>query len=77
AYSSASGRAIQTANLSFKESDKSADKEVQTDHRFREFNFGSYEGDLNENMWTDIAKSQGKTLEEWQQAGISPKDFAD
>ncbi|EAE2765632.1 histidine phosphatase family protein [Listeria monocytogenes] len=76
AYSSDSGRAIQTANLILKESDKSADKEVQTDPRFREFNFGSYEGDLNENMWTDIAKSQGKTLEEWQKAGLSPKDFA-
>lgn len=76
AYSSDSGRAIQTANLILKESDKSTDKEVQTDPRFREFNFGSYEGDLNENMWTDIAKSQGKTLEEWQKAGLSPKDFA-
>ncbi|MBC1392975.1 histidine phosphatase family protein [Listeria innocua] len=77
AYSSDSGRAIQTANLILKESAKSADKKVQTDQRFREFNFGSYEGDLNENMWTDIAKSQGKTLEEWQKAGISPKGFAD
>lgn len=76
AYSSDSGRAIQTANLILKESDKSADKKLQTDERFREFNFGSYEGDLNENMWTDIAKSQGKTLEEWQSAGLSPKDFA-
>ncbi|CAM2363473.1 histidine phosphatase family protein [Listeria seeligeri] len=76
AYSSDSGRAIQTANLILKESDKSADTKLQTDPRFREFNFGSYEGDLNHNMWSDIAKSQGKTLEEWQSTGLSPKDFA-
>ncbi|AIS58898.1 histidine phosphatase family protein [Listeria ivanovii] len=77
AYSSDSGRAIQTANLILEESAKSSDTKLQTDARFREFNFGSYEGDLNHNMWSDIAKSQGKTLEEWQSAGISPKEFAD
>ncbi|MBC1943849.1 histidine phosphatase family protein [Listeria booriae] len=76
AYSSDSGRAIQTADIILKENKKSSGTELKTDARFREFNFGSYEGDLNHNMWTDIAKSQGKTLEEWQKAGISPKDFA-
>lgn len=76
AYSSDSGRAIQTANLILEQNTESSEVPLQTDPRFREFNFGSYEGDLNETMWTDIAESQGKTLEEWQAAGVSPKDFA-
>lgn len=75
AYSSDSGRSIQTANIVM---EKTGQKSLQlkTDWRLREFNFGTYEGDLNHTMWTEIAKSQGKTLEEWQAAGISPKDFA-
>lgn len=76
AYSSDSGRAIQTADLILKENKKSDGVKLKTDPRFREFNFGTYEGDLNHNMWTDIAKSQGKTLEQWQSEGVSPKDFA-
>lgn len=76
AYSSDSGRAMQTARIILDENKKSSKVALQTDERFREFNFGTYEGDLNETMWTDIAQSQGKTLEEWQSAGISPKDFA-
>lgn len=76
AYSSDSGRAMQTANIILKQNNESNELQLQTDPRFREFNFGSYEGDLNETMWTDIATSQGKTLEEWQADGISPKDFA-
>ncbi|MBC6315635.1 histidine phosphatase family protein [Listeria grandensis] len=76
AYSSDSGRAIQTADIILKENQKSDGVKLKTDPRFREFNFGTYEGDLNHTMWTDIAKSQGKTLEQWQSEGISPKDFA-
>ncbi|GFH41604.1 phosphoglycerate mutase [Lactococcus hodotermopsidis] len=76
AYSSDSGRAMQTANLILAENAKSADLKLESDKRLREFNFGTYEGDLNETMWTDIAKSQGKTLEEWQSEGIAPSDFA-
>lgn len=76
AYSSDSGRAIQTADIILAQNVASGDIQLQTDPRFREFNFGSYEGDLNETMWTDIAESQGLTLEEWQAAGVSPKDFA-
>lgn len=76
AYSSDSGRSIQTANIILKANDLSEDVSLQTDSRLREFNFGSYEGDLNETMWTDIAESQGKTLEEWRSEGASPKDFA-
>lgn len=76
AYSSDSGRAIQTAQLILDESKNSSKLKIQTDPRFREFNFGSYEGDLNKTMWTDVAKSQGQTVEEWESAGVSPKEFA-
>ena len=75
AYSSDSGRSIQTADIVLEKTGQKA-VPLKTDWRLREFNFGTYEGDLNHTMWTDIAKSQGKTLEEWQAAGISPKDFA-
>ncbi len=75
AYSSDSGRSIQTADIVLKETGQKSIP-LKTDWRLREFNFGTYEGDLNHTMWTDIAKSQGKTLEQWQAAGISPKDFA-
>ena len=74
-YSSDSGRAIQTANLIMEKNEASADLEVQTDKRFREFNFGTYEGDLNHTMWQDIADDHGVTLEEFL-ANIEPKDFA-
>jgi len=76
AYSSDSGRAIQTADIILNENGKSTDLHLKTDDRLREFNFGTYEGDLNETMWTDIANSQGKTLEEWFDEGISPEVFA-
>jgi probable phosphoglycerate mutase len=75
AYSSDSGRSVQSANIILDENKKS-DLSLQTDKRLREFNFGSYEGDLNHTMWTDIAESQGKTLDQWMAQGVSPKDFA-
>ncbi|WP_206911782.1 phosphoglycerate mutase [Enterococcus sp. DIV0840] len=75
AYSSDSGRAIQTANLIVKENEKSSDLKVITDERLREFNFGTYEGDLNHTMWQDIADDQGVTLEEFLK-NMTPESFA-
>ncbi|GMA47577.1 histidine phosphatase family protein [Tetragenococcus muriaticus] len=77
AYSSDSGRSIQTANIILDENQQSDDVSLETDSRFREFNFGSYEGDLNMNMWEDIAESQGQTLEEWRSQETPPQEFAD
>lgn len=74
-YSSDSGRAVQTAELILKENTKSADLRVQTDDRLREFNFGTYEGDLNHTMWQDIADDQGVTLEEFMK-NMTPESFA-
>lgn len=74
-YSSDSGRAIQTAELILKENDASSDLKVNTDQRLREFNFGTYEGDLNENMWQDIADDQGITLDEFLD-NMAPESFA-
>lgn len=74
-YSSDSGRAIQTAELILKENTKSSKLKVQTDPRLREFNFGTYEGDLNHTMWQDIADDQGVTLEEFMK-NMTPESFA-
>lgn len=75
AYSSDSGRAMQTANLILKENETSSTLELQTNPDLREFNFGTYEGDLNHTMWTDIAKSQGVTTEEFLKT-MTPESFA-
>lgn len=74
AYSSDSGRSIETANILLTK--QAPTLILKLDPRLREFNFGTYEGDLNETMWTDIAKSQGLTLKEWFDAGISVQNFA-
>ncbi len=74
-YSSDSGRAIQTAQIIIDENDASAGLELSTDWRLREFNFGTWEGDLNHTMWSAIAADQGITLEEFQ-ANITPEGFA-
>lgn len=76
AYSSDSGRAYQTAELILEQSENSSDLTVIHDERLREFNFGTYEGDLNETMWQDIADDKGVTLEEFMSA-VDPKEFAD
>ncbi|MFD1385616.1 histidine phosphatase family protein [Oceanobacillus oncorhynchi subsp. oncorhynchi] len=75
AYSSDSGRAIQTAEIIMEENETSSELDLHTDERFREFNFGTYEGDLNETMWQDIADLQGITLEEFL-GNIEPEMFS-
>lgn len=75
AYSSDSGRAIQTAKLILKQNKTGSGLEPTTDERLREFNFGTYEGDLNETMWQDIADDQGITLEEFKK-NMTPESFA-
>lgn len=75
AYSSDSGRAIQTANLILEENEKASKIKLQTDPQLREFNFGTYEGDLNHTMWNDIAENQGVTLEEFMK-NMTPESFA-
>lgn len=60
AYSSDSGRAIQTANLILSENNTSA-KELKLIQKpgIREAYFGRYEGELNEVMWDEAAKHKG------------------
>ena len=74
-YSSDSGRAVETANLVLKNNgQKDLLKTLKTDQRLREFNFGTYEGMPNEEMWTAIAEKQGVTLEAFQ-AGMGKNGF--
>ncbi len=55
AYSSDSGRALQSAQLILDQNKAGKDLEVVRDPDLREFNFGSYEGKINKTMWQDIA----------------------
>lgn len=75
AYSSDSGRALQTAELIIDENENASGIKVVRDPDLREFNFGSYEGDLNHTMWQDIADSQGISLEEFL-SNMTPESFA-
>lgn len=66
-YSSDSGRAVETAVLILKNNGQAKlIDQLTTDMRLREFNFGTFEGMPNEEMWGVIAEKQGLTLEEWQ-----------
>lgn len=74
AYSSDSGRAMQTANIILEENENS-DVILQSDSRLREFNYGTYEGELNGVLWNDVASSQGMTIDEMFQSGIFSLEF--
>ncbi|HEK9994986.1 phosphoglycerate mutase [Streptococcus equi subsp. zooepidemicus Sz16] len=76
AYTSDSGRAVETTDLILKENQKWKAKRVKKDKRLREINFGTYEGDLNENMWSDIANANNITVDEFKQKA-TPRLFAD
>ncbi|MFK0524611.1 histidine phosphatase family protein [Paenibacillus illinoisensis] len=82
AYSSDSGRAIETAELILANNGQ-GDLEITKDKRLREYNFGTYEGMLNEEMMAAVAKKKGLTVEEYmqfmQENGFykSIKEFAD
>lgn len=76
AYSSDSGRALQTAQIVLAKNTTSKDVAVHPDKRFREFNFGSYEGDLNHSMWEDVAKRMGIKFEDYLKV-ITPQAVAD
>lgn len=82
AYSSDSGRAIETAELVLANNGQE-DLEITKDERLREYNFGTYEGMLNEEMWSAVAEKKGLSVEEYmksmQENGFynSIKEFAD
>ncbi|MTD38018.1 histidine phosphatase family protein [Erwinia sp. CPCC 100877] len=79
-----SGRAIETAELVLQNNGQ-ADmvKAMTKDKRLREYNFGTYEGQMNDDMLTAVAKEHGKTLDEYnewmQEVGFYKGilDFAD
>ncbi|ABK86390.1 phosphoglycerate mutase [Bacillus thuringiensis] len=63
AYSSDSGRAIETANLVLKYSEQSKLKLKQR-KKLRELNFGIFEGEKLDNMWDAVGKAAGVTSPE-------------
>ncbi|GAB6493901.1 phosphoglycerate mutase [Bacillus sp. UMTAT18] len=58
AYSSDSGRAIETANLVLKYSEQSKLK-LEQRKKLRELNFGIFEGEKLDNMWDAVGKAAG------------------
>ncbi|WP_206911537.1 histidine phosphatase family protein [Enterococcus sp. DIV0849a] len=61
-----SGRAIETAELVLQNNgQEKLTKEMTKDERLREYNFGTYEGLMNEEMLTAVAKEKGQTYEEY------------
>ncbi|MGH2245601.1 histidine phosphatase family protein, partial [Enterococcus faecalis] len=75
AYSSDSGRALQSAQLILDQNKAGKDLEVVRDPDLSEFNFGSYEGVLTKTMWQDIADDQGVSLEEFMK-NMTSESFA-
>ena len=63
AYSSDSGRAIETANLVLKYSEQSKLK-LEQKKKLRELNFGIFEGEKLDNMWDAVGKAAGVTSPE-------------
>lgn len=74
-YSSDSGRAMETARVVQAFSGQTQ-LPLQIDPRLREFNFGSYEADLNTTLWNDAARFDGLAMEDWLKK-FTPKRFAD
>lgn len=63
-----SGRAIETAELVLKNNgQENLIKAMTKDKRLREYNFGTYEGQMNEEMQTAVAKVKGQTYEEYSE----------
>lgn len=75
AYSSDSGRAIQSAELILAENAASAELETVHDWRLREFNFGTFEGELNKVMWEAVAAKLGITMDQFMNE-LNLQDFA-
>ncbi|MGC6769328.1 histidine phosphatase family protein [Enterococcus sp. LJL128] len=65
-YSSNSGRAIETAELVLANNGQNG-MEINKDKRLREYNFGTYEGMMNEEMQTAVAEADGQTYEEFME----------
>jgi len=75
AYSSDSGRAIETAIIALDKSNQKNIKLIQTKN-LREECFGKYEGELNPTMWAEVAKVNNMTLEQFMKK-LDFKMFAD
>lgn len=65
-YTSSSGRTMETAELIL-ENNGQKDMDYTRDSRLREYNFGTYEGLMNEEMLTAVAEVDGKTYEEYNE----------
>ncbi|WP_086348632.1 histidine phosphatase family protein [Candidatus Enterococcus clewellii] len=65
-YTSSSGRTQETAELIL-ENNGQKEMDYTKDKRLREYNFGTYEGMMNEDMQAAVAEADGKTYEEYME----------
>lgn len=66
-YTSTSGRTIETAELILANNGQ-GEMALNRDKRLREYNFGTYEGMMNEEMLAAVAEAEGQTLDEYNEA---------
>ncbi|MFT3874863.1 MAG: histidine phosphatase family protein [Propioniciclava sp.] len=76
AYSSDSGRALQTARLLLEQNTASGTVPLTDDPRLRELNFGTWEGRANDRMWSAVAEMNGLSYDGLADR-ITPRMFAD
>src|SRR5699024_12226129 len=75
-YSSDSHRALNTANIILSKNENNSNTKIITDKRLREFNFGSYESSLGEDMYDDIIEYNKDKIKNTSKADISLKLLA-
>ncbi|WP_411168552.1 histidine phosphatase family protein [Clostridium sp. MB05] len=74
AYSSDSGRAIETANIVLDKSGQ-PDLKVNQSKDLREVSFGIYEGEKTETAWAEVAKANNMTFEEFMDTFDMPRNL--
>lgn len=74
AYSSDSGRAIETANIVLNKSGQ-PDLKINQSKNLREVSFGIFEGEKNEVAWTAVAKANNMTFEDFMKTFTMPRNL--
>lgn len=78
AYSSDSGRAIQTARIILQQHEQKDTIPYEMDERIREWGFGSLDGGYNNTLWTLLARLLNvDSLEDISKVSVSYKELAE
>lgn len=78
AYSSDSGRAIQTARIILQQHSEKGNIPFEMDERIREWGFGSLDGGYNNTLWQLLARLlKVESLEDMSKVSVSYRELAD